>query len=205
MQEQRVACQHPAEGKEGARACPWPWEQAALSLGRMGLAAAHGEVQLCRTFPVHWGLGALTDLFLPLRKTQSIVKSEFQAGPFHITCFSKHFNCLFEAWYCFLWSSSVSFSAFTADQTSQLQCLLRGHPEVCGARAELRAPSQLSCTELAQLAQAQDAAYLPTEKPPMDNGKWLQQWNVLQNSYWLQGSQPAEITLYLHQGSNLGQ
>lgn len=67
--------------------------------------------------------------------------------------------------------SFESFPAFTADQGSQLQCLLRGHSEVCRARAELRAPSWLSCTELAQLAQAQDAAYLPAEKPPMDNGK----------------------------------
>lgn len=45
--------------------------------GRMRLAGAHREVQLCNAFPVPLGLEALTDLFLPLRKTQSIVKSEF--------------------------------------------------------------------------------------------------------------------------------
>lgn len=63
------------------------------------------------------------------------------------------------------------FPNFTADGRSQPLCLLRGHPEMCGARAELRARAQLSCTELAQLAQARDVAYLPMEKPPMDNGK----------------------------------
>lgn len=98
-------------------------------------------------------------------------------GTSHVNCFSKDFNYLFEALFLLsvmilpLSQSFESFPAFTADQTIQLQCLLRGHPEVCRARAEFRAQSQPSCMELAQLAQAQDAAYLPTEKPPMGNGK----------------------------------
>lgn len=104
----------------------------------------------------------LRDLFLPVENHVFFIGCLFPALLLLSVTLSSPFPVLWK----FLLTSQLG-------QSSQLPCLLHGHPELCRAGSELRVPVWLSCTELAQLAQAWDAAYLPMEKPPMDNEKWL--------------------------------
>lgn len=65
----------------------------------------------------------------------------------HLTSnyFSKAYIYLFPALLLLSVPNPLKVSPdFTAERSSQLQHLLHGHPEVCGARAELTAPARLS-------------------------------------------------------------